>query len=270
MPGASSPVADPMKLSTGSQSPAADPPRPTPAMLEAAYQQLMAFRELPYLSELTLSLLHKFNNVITGVIFLTEDGMSNTKPGDPVYERLEEIALTLRTSLDSIQQVTRLHLNEQQDDTSFYALEGIIDDELPLLSQLLPKNTKVHFSHGSEPTPVYGSRRAIAEILMHLVGNAGEALSRQNAAIWITIQKHGEESAVSLRDNGPGLSPEVQDRLFTPFATTRSATGHAGLGLYRARMLARKMGGELSLSNHYEAGAEAVLTLPQSAPDTAS
>ncbi|MGC3990568.1 MAG: hypothetical protein QM796_12980 [Chthoniobacteraceae bacterium] len=118
-----------MKLSTRSQLPAAETPRPTPAMLEAAYQQLMAFRELPYLSELTLSLLHKFNNVITGVVFLTEDGMSNTKPGDPVYERLEEIALTLRTSLDSIQQVTRLHLNEQQDDTSFYALEGIIDDE---------------------------------------------------------------------------------------------------------------------------------------------
>jgi C4-dicarboxylate-specific signal transduction histidine kinase len=148
-------------------------------------------------------------------------------------------------------------------------LEGIIDEELPLLTQLLPKNTQVHFSHGNEPTPVYGSRRAIAEILLHVVGNAGESLSKQNAAIWITIQKHGEESAVSIRDNGHGISPEIQDRLFEPFSTTRSATGHAGLGLYRARMLARQMGGELSLSNHYEAGAEAVLTLPQSAPDTA-
>ncbi|MGC3990567.1 MAG: ATP-binding protein [Chthoniobacteraceae bacterium] len=105
---------------------------------------------------------------------------------------------------------------------------------------------------------------------MHVVENAGESLSKQGATIWISIQKHGEESTVSIRDNGHGIGPEIKDRLFEPFATTRAATGHAGLGLYRARLLARKMGGDLSVSSHYEAGAEAVLTLPQSAPDPAS
>jgi two-component system C4-dicarboxylate transport sensor histidine kinase DctB len=246
------------------------PAAATPEMLRAAFRYVMARHEQPYLSELTLSLLHKFNNVITGVVFLTEDGMNAAAAGEPMAERLEEIALTLRQSLDSIRQIERLNLNEEQDDTSYYALESIVEDELPLLRMLLPKGTQVHFPHGREPTCFYGSRRSVEEILLHLVGNAGEALAEKSSAIWLSIGKDDDHSTLTLRDHGPGFSEPMREQLFEPFATTKAAQGHAGLGLFRARELARQMRGELTAGNHPEGGAELTLTLPQSNPDSAT
>ena len=65
---------------------------------------------------------------------------------------------------------------------------------------------------------------------------------------------------VTVRDTGQGLSPEVQDRLFQPFFTTKA--GGMGLGLSVSRSIVESQGGQLWATSNPEGGASFHFSLP--------
>jgi two-component system NtrC family sensor kinase len=72
----------------------------------------------------------------------------------------------------------------------------------------------------------------------------------------ILIQAECRETTVSIevRDEGPGLSPEVVDQIFDPFFTTKEVDRGTGLGLSISLGIVQYHGGELSLENRRDAG----------------
>lgn len=72
-----------------------------------------------------------------------------------------------------------------------------------------------------------------------------EALPPAERRLEITQTRTGDWVQLRVQDNGPGIAPEVRDRLFTPFATTRSQG--LGLGLTLSESLADSLGGHLRL-----------------------
>ena len=72
---------------------------------------------------------------------------------------------------------------------------------------------------------------------------------------------HGDGARLEVLDRGPGLAPEVRDRLFTPHVTTK---GHgAGMGLYLAERIVRtRYEGSLALRDRPGGGVRAVLEVP--------
>ena len=72
----------------------------------------------------------------------------------------------------------------------------------------------------------------------------------------------GDDLVLSVKDNGPGVPPDVQARLFTPFFTTKGPGRGMGLGLTIARRVVRGLGGTLQLAST-GAGAEFVVRVPR-------
>lgn len=104
-------------------------------------------------------------------------------------------------------------------------------------------------------------KRKLAQVLDNLLDNALEA-SSAGARVEIAVT-HGDAAAqVAVRDHGPGVAPQVRDRLFTPFCTTKP--DGIGLGLALARELAEAHGGRVR-HEPAERGALFVLDLPLAA-----
>jgi len=82
--------------------------------------------------------------------------------------------------------------------------------------------------------------------IMHiLLANAMEALrGMEGAEVVVESAKEGEGVGVRVQDNGPGLTDEAAVHLFEPFHSTKEE--HLGLGLYLARKLITRCGGEIS------------------------
>lgn len=231
-----------------------------------AYERLLAARRVPHLSELTLGLLHKFNNLFTGIMFLTEECAAHAEAGEPVGERLEEIFAMLRQSHTFVDRITRLHIDEAEEDAGYHELDADIAAQLDLAGLLLPRGTALVHQPAAERLTYYASQRALVEIVLHLVGNCGEVLPKHGGAVTITSRvPEGRESSVEVevRDNGPGFPAELLPRLFAALITSKDAKRHAGLGLMRCRELARSFGGDLIARNHPEGGAVVTLSLPQ-------
>jgi signal transduction histidine kinase len=238
-----------------------------------AYRHLLARQKAPHLSELTLGLLHKFNNVFTGVVFLTEECAAQQDASESVSARLREILALLQQAHGYIDRVTQLHIDDEEEDAGYHELDAVIAHQLDLARLLLPRGTTLTHVPAGERLTFYASQRAFSEILLHLFGNCGEALPKRGAAV--TISSHVEPAhpgfvAVEILDNGPGFSAETLAHLFVSAWTTKDATLHTGLGLWRCRELARAFGGDLTAANHPNGGALVTIRLPRDNSPTLS
>ena len=105
-------------------------------------------------------------------------------------------------------------------------------------------------------------RRRIGSVLANLLANALEAMPAGGS---IHISAIAAESSVvtRVRDTGPGIAPEIRDRLFQPFVTARKPNGW-GLGLVQARQVVIDHGGEMWLESPPGRGACFAFSLPAS------
>ncbi|WP_142803562.1 nitrogen regulation protein NR(II) [Tepidiphilus sp. J10] len=83
----------------------------------------------------------------------------------------------------------------------------------------------------------------LRHILDNLLDNAAHFASRRAGAIRVCTRAEGERVRLEVCDDGPGPAPQVRERLFEPFVSSRA--GGTGLGLYVARTLARANQGEV-------------------------
>ncbi|MEE4452747.1 sensor histidine kinase [Novosphingobium resinovorum] len=110
---------------------------------------------------------------------------------------------------------------------------------------------------------VFGGHVRLEQVLVNILQNAIEALEgRADGRITMTVETEPDAVRVIVADNGPGIAPEVADRLFTPFATSRAAG--LGLGLVISKDIVEDFGGSLNLAPS-EGGACFVVTLRRSA-----
>jgi two-component system sensor histidine kinase ChvG len=128
------------------------------------------------------------------------------------------------------------------------------------------------------PCPVLAQKPPIAQILDNLVSNA-LSFSPKGGRVFVTTQSHPSHVALIVADEGPGLAPDTQERIFERFYTDRAnepqpssetvkkhmpQAGHSGLGLSISRQIARAHGGDLLADNRPDgSGAYFTLTLPR-------
>jgi two-component system C4-dicarboxylate transport sensor histidine kinase DctB len=101
----------------------------------------------------------------------------------------------------------------------------------------------------------------LEQVFVNLIGNAIDAVAGQpEPRITVRSERRNNVVAVTVSDNGPGLSPEVAKSLFDPFVTTKPPGEGLGLGLTISYNLVRDFGGALSAHSD-EGGASFVVEL---------
>lgn len=114
----------------------------------------------------------------------------------------------------------------------------------------------------SDALPAMGEPRRVLQILVNLVGNAVRH-SPDGGMVWLRGEVARGQATIVVADQGAGIDPEDQARIFEKFERVEPAdqTG-SGLGLYIARRLARAMGGDVTVDSAPGQGARFVFTLP--------
>ena len=116
--------------------------------------------------------------------------------------------------------------------------------------------------------PMRGDPERMRRVLANLVGNALDAVEQGDTPVPRLQIMAGENLAgtevwVRVRDNGPGIHPDVLDKIFNPFFTTKDKG--TGLGLALSKKVVDAHGGSMDVESDTEAGTEFVLTFPKSA-----
>ena len=125
------------------------------------------------------------------------------------------------------------------------ALTDVIEGAQLLLREPL---SRIHVAWPVVATDLYvvAGRIRLEQVFVNVLQNATEALQDQaDGAIVVSVESDAERVVIQIRDNGSGIAPDIAERLFTPFATSRAAG--LGLGLVIAKDIMEDLGGTLRL-----------------------
>jgi CheY-like chemotaxis protein len=113
---------------------------------------------------------------------------------------------------------------------------------------------------------VHASEARLGQVFLNLIVNAAQAIPEgqadQNEIRLVTRRGEGDHVVVEVIDTGPGISPDVLPRLFTPFFTTKPVGVGTGLGLSICRRLVSAIGGEITVETEVGKGTTFRVTLP--------
>ena len=126
---------------------------------------------------------------------------------------------------------------------------------------------KFAFADPDSPVEAAIDRDQFHTVLVNLLQNAADAMP-QGGQLEISIERSGAVTTVSISDTGPGIAPELAEKLFTPF--TSNKPGGTGLGLSLSNRIIEEHGGTLTAANRPRGGACFTITLEDCPPEAAA
>ena len=124
------------------------------------------------------------------------------------------------------------------------------------------RDVRIDWPPEDESLPATGEFKRVLQIVMNLLTNAIR-YSPEGGQVWLRTDREGDLAALIICDQGKGIAPEDQERIFEKFERVDpSEPGGTGLGLYIARRLARAMGGDIAVDSAPGQGARFTFTLP--------
>jgi len=191
--------------------------------------------------------------------------------GDPASGFRPEVLTDLGQEIDRLQRLVGNLLYLTQSDEGHPAmlrrdidLRQVAVDEAASLAR---RTALLIDTTGLTPALIKGDQDRIAQVVRNLLDNAARYA---RSTIWLETSTQGSEALLVVSDDGPGIPPGEQERIFERFvrldeSRTRD-TGGSGLGLAVARTIARAHGGDLRLVGGCHGGASFEARFPLGVP----
>ena len=121
----------------------------------------------------------------------------------------------------------------------------------------------------------------LSRTFLNIVGNACQATDERRRAlaeqgigfegyqptVWLKTQNLGDDVEIRIRDNGTGMPPDVAEKIFNPFFTTKPANQGTGLGLAITSDIIRQHGGTIRVESEVGSHTEMIIVIPKTPPD---
>lgn len=170
------------------------------------------------------------------------------------HQKLQQLHKEVDLLRDMIHRLVLQSVHEGKEEYCYLDLNQILRDELELYlaDPFFKHRVEKEFSFSPGLPPIYGHYVDFSQSFRNVVDNALEAMAESpRRLLTVTTGMHKHHRLVRLGDTGCGIPPAVQDRLFTPFFTTKSTETRprAGLGLFMARRLLKPYEGEITIDS---------------------
>jgi len=216
--------------------------------LEAQVQRM---HTLAALGEMAATVAHEIRNPLGGIAgfaALLERDLEKEDPRRRLVQKITEGVGRLNRIVTSLLSYTRpLNLRTHPVDLATMVEEVTAFFEIDL--ERHNRTISIHRHHGEEVVCPIDTEQ-FQQVILNLLQNATQAISG-DGEINIQIDTHtcgqGTQGRLKIRDSGSGMSPEVQEKLFTPFFTTKE--DGTGLGLVISKKIIEAHGGTIQVES---------------------
>ena len=199
-------------------------------------------------SVLLADVAHAVNNPLMSITATVEGHLAEPGLAGPLRRDLEEVLSQARRAGRLVRGIVRFVRPAPAEEGSADVNEVVRESVMLLGVQFAADGVAFGLDLAIDPPRAALGAQQLEHVLVALLSNAHEALLRGPAddrRVAVRTRAEDGRIIVEVRDNGPGVPPEIRERLFQPFVSAR-ADGHVGLGLYTARSVAREAGGDLT------------------------
>lgn len=210
--------------------------------------ELIQANKLATLGQIAAGVAHEINQPIAAIRTHADNAglYLEAKDGASARRSITSIA-GLTERVGAITDELRAFSRKTRSETVAVGVDAAIEGALLLVgARMREKGVALKRRPGPDGLAVLAERNRLEQVVLNLLQNAIEALQETPAPeITIAVETSGRGVTIRISDNGPGVAPEVRERLFTPFTTDKR--DGVGLGLVISRDIVAGFGGELLL-----------------------
>ena len=232
---------------------------------EAAEAQLRQAQKMEAVGQLTGGIAHDFNNMLAVVVGGLE--LAQRSPA--------KASRHLANALDGANRaadLTRRLLTFARSEPArpeMVAVDECISSFAELIERTIGDRIALTLDLQAPGRACWVDRQQFENALLNLAVNARDAMNSHGSLTIQTLDDgEGKALAVQVIDTGCGMSPEVLERVFDPFYTTKPAGQGTGLGMSQVFAFCRQSGGEVQISSTEGEGTSVAMLLPVAQPPT--
>jgi signal transduction histidine kinase len=223
-------------------------------------RQLRQSQKLEAIGTLAGGIAHDFNNVLSIILGNTELACAVVPEGDHVRDNLEKILIASNRAREMINQLLSF---TRKTDTNREPLElnTVVTESLKLLRASLPTNILIRPDMPEVSFVVQGDSTQIHQIMINLCTNAAHAMEDTGGVLEVklgstlidpaaadgAVLKPGSYVSLTVSDTGRGIDPEICDRIFDPYFTTKDSGKGTGMGLAVVHGIVKSHGGAITV-----------------------
>jgi signal transduction histidine kinase len=258
--------------------------------LQSTQNQLIQKEKMASLGELTAGIAHEIQNPLNFVNNFSETNVELlTELKQEIADRHHEEAMALANDVianeqkiahhgqraDSIVKGMLQHARASTGEKQPTNINQLAEEYLRLSFQGIrakDKTITVHLQTSFDETigKVTIVPQEIGRVLLNLFNNAFYALQEKKQqlngtfepTVWVSTKKDGNNIIISVKDNGTGMKPQVAEKVFQPFFTTKPTGEGTGLGLSLSYDIIKAHGGELKVETKEGDFADFIIRLP--------
>ncbi|MHB8108702.1 MAG: hybrid sensor histidine kinase/response regulator [Syntrophorhabdaceae bacterium] len=208
-------------------------------------EQLRQSQKMEAIGTLAGGIAHDFNNILAAILGFTEKAIDDSADCLPVGKSLQNIHTSALRARDLVKQILAFSRKTNHERAPL-SLTPIIKETVQLLRASIPANIEIKLNVETTSDTIFASPTEVQQILMNLATNASLAMEDKGGILEIIINDIDltpdplpfsvdavpvEYVQLIIRDTGIGMSPDVMERVFEPFFTTRKLGEGTGMGL---------------------------------------
>ncbi|BDQ36204.1 two-component sensor histidine kinase [Pseudodesulfovibrio nedwellii] len=239
----------------------------TEVELREAQEELVQAGKLAALGEMATAIAHELNQPIAATktyiasckLMLARNLLDEL---DPTLTKVSKLGDRMAKVTEQLKSFARKSSNTDRE----FDLRQAINESLTLMKhQMRVEDCELKLTLPDTPILIKGDRVRLEQVLINLFRNALDALQNtESSFIGVTLSASDEKARIRVWDNGPGISSDIDKKLFEPFVTTKKEGVGVGLGLSISYKIIKDMNGDFRARNCLDQGAEFTVYLPLS------
>jgi two-component system cell cycle sensor histidine kinase/response regulator CckA len=242
-------------------------------------KQFAQSQKMQAVGQLAGGIAHDFNNVLNAIILAADFLLSAHKPTDPAFQDIMQIKQNANRAASLVRQLLafsrRQTLRPQVVD-----LRETLDDLKNLLGRLIGEKVVLTVEHARDLWPVKADISQLEQVIVNLAVNARDAMPDGGKLTLRTANVSAADSAqygykgmqtadyvlIEVIDTGTGIPPEIIDKIFEPFFSTKEVGKGTGLGLSTVYGIIKQTGGYIYPESEPGRGTTFRIFLPRYVP----
>ena len=226
--------------------------------------QLSQARKMESIGTIAGGIAHDFNNILYMITGNAELAMEDVPAWNPVYKNLEEIKSAALRAAGVVKQLLKF---SNQIDYKFKPINAVtvIKDALKFMRSTIPDSIEIQNNCSDKEVKILGDPTQIHQVIMNLCINAFQAMEKTGGVLDVFVEtitlnktRNGRYSAdltpgdwlkITVRDSGPGIRPDIIDRIFDPYFTTKDVGKGSGMGLAVIHGIVKNHNGTISVKS---------------------
>ena len=251
----------------------------------ALENQINQSQKMDMVGQLAGGIAHDFNNVLSAIMMANDFLLNAHKPTDPSFQDIMQIKQNATRAATLVRQLLAFS-RRQTLRPQVLDLGDALSDLTMLLRRLIGEKVKFDLVHGRDLWPVKVDVSQFEQVIVNLAVNARDAMPDGGKLTVRTANVTAKESTqlaykgmpaaeyvrIDVTDTGTGISPEIVDKIFEPFFSTKEVGKGTGLGLSTVYGIVKQTGGFVYVDSEPGKGTSFRIFLPrhQAEPEVAS